>query len=64
MYLSLAEPIWDLTIEWILAKELSKDIDQNDGTNFPSLLATRCKLKTKNNTIREYNPKLVKAKLK
>ena len=59
-YTSFKLPIWSLTIELTLAKELSKAIDHLDGTNLALLLATTCKPITKNNTRKQYKARLVK----
>ena len=48
----------------MLAKELSKAIDHVDGTNLELLLATTCKLITKNKTKIQYKAKLVNVKFK
>ena len=46
-----------------LACDVSNEIDQLEGTNFFSLLATRCNPITRNNVNTEYKLKLVKDKL-
>jgi hypothetical protein len=51
-------------MELIVENKASKDIDQLEGINLFSLSAYKCKANIKNNVIKEYKAKFVKAMLK